>query len=105
MQVDFIITETPIAIPPEVNAGVMRAELLGADGTTVEQAGDNVTKFSNVSAGAKTLRLSRLDTNGNLIGAIFTQGFTVDQDPPMPVHTVGVPTGVSITVSADVPAA
>lgn len=103
MQVNFTITETQEQLPDSVDAGPMLAELLDSSGN-VEQAVHDTTMFSGVTAGDKTLRLSRLDSNGNTFGAVYTQTFTVDQDPPAPVRTAGIPTGVTITVSADIQA-
>lgn len=100
MQVNFTITETQQPLPDGVSAGPMLAEILDAAGN-VEQAVHDTTVFSDVTAGDKILRLSRLDSSGVLFGAVYLQNFTVDQDPPLPVRTAGVPTGVTITVSAD----
>lgn len=101
-KVTVVLTTTATTFPIDTpSAGVIRVELVDAAGNTAFSQ-DTGYEFTGVQDGLYTMRASRLDINGMLIGSAFTQGFAVVTAPADPqTVTIDIPTGATITVTPE----
>lgn len=86
-------------------AGQYQATIRAADGTTIATANADGPSFSfpGVPAGEHSVTVARLDVNGGVIGTPITAPVSVPvvAPTPAPVVTVDVPSGVTVTVTAE----
>lgn len=95
-KVTVVLSVTPTTFPIDTpQAGVTRVELLDAATGSTLFSQDSGYEFTGVNDGNLVMRASRLDINGNLIGAAYTQAFTA---PTPTTVSIDIPTGATITV-------
>ena len=91
-----VLTATPF--PATTVAGVLRFELLAADGSVVATNNEPTaatTTFSNVAPGSYTVRATRLDAAGAVLGAAAVSSpFTI----VAPVE-VAIPTSITVVTA------
>lgn len=103
------VTLTPKLFPVLFAAGTVAGPITYAingakTGFAASQSSDGAADvvFTGVPDDDYTLTETRTDDAGNVLGTPFTQTFTVAS--PAPQVSIGLPSGATVTVSADDPA-